>query len=138
AQSSATGLVCAVLTVLLTACSGGDIVPFRSSGELPEGTRLDGLDPDLVLSAQECRTPSPGSTPLRRLTNSEYQNSLLALGISEGQVRDLVGLLPHEPESLGFRNGASALTVNTLLAQRYKTIADQLAGEVAASCPEGQ
>src|SRR5690606_28255123 len=46
--------------------------------------------------------------------------------------------LPQEPESLGFRNGASALTVNTLLAQKYKVIADQLASELETSCPDDQ
>lgn len=103
--------------------------------ELPfEGSRLNGAPPQEILGSAQCRTPQPGGTPLRRLTNYEYENSLLALGFSSDLVSKMGALLPSEPISLGFRNGASALTVSGLLAQKYRQIAEELAKETGAGC----
>jgi hypothetical protein len=90
------------------------------------GDRLGETPPAEILAAERCQTPSPGSSPLRRLSNREYRNTLVDLGFDEDTVTRLVSVLPNEPESLGFRNAASALSVNTLLAQAYMEIAEEL------------
>ncbi len=75
-------------------------------------------------SSAQCTTPSPGAAPLRRLTQSEYNNT----------VRDLLGDTTHPAnqfppdQQIGdFTNTAVALTVPPLLAQAYQTAAEQLA-----------
>src|SRR5580658_3088152 len=69
-------------------------------------------------------TPSPGAAPLRRLTQSEYNNT----------VRDLLGDttqpangFPPDQQIGDFTNTAVALTVPPLLAQAYQSAAEQLA-----------
>src|ERR1700722_1902210 len=71
-----------------------------------------------------CTTLSPGATPLRRLTQGEYNNT----------VRDLLGdtsspasALPPDQRRGDFSNTAVALTVSPLLAQSYETAAEALA-----------
>jgi Protein of unknown function (DUF1592)/Protein of unknown function (DUF1588)/Protein of unknown function (DUF1587)/Protein of unknown function (DUF1595)/Protein of unknown function (DUF1585) len=66
----------------------------------------------------------PGRAPLRRLTRSEYDNT----------VRDLLGDTTHpasqfEPDTLadGFTNNADTQNVGTSLAQQYLTAAETLA-----------
>jgi hypothetical protein len=72
-----------------------------------------------------CTVPSPGLAPLRRLTQSEYNNT----------VRDLLGdptrpadAFPPDQQVGDFTNTAVALTVPPLLAQAYQSAAEQLAG----------
>lgn len=132
-RSLPTSLGLTALSVLLLACS--ETEPL---GELPDGQWLDGADPDRVLNSELCLVPAPGSTPLRRLTNAEYENTLVDVGMDGDRVRDAVAALPSEPTSLGFRNGAEALNVNSLMAQKYKDIAQELAGELTAKCPAGE
>lgn len=71
-----------------------------------------------------CKNISPGVAPLRRLTQSEYNNT----------VRDLLGdtsspanAFPPDQKVGDFSNTAVALTVSPLLAQSYETAAEQLA-----------
>ncbi len=71
-----------------------------------------------------CATLSPGATPLRRLTQSEYDNT----------VRDLLGdttspatAFPPDQRVGDFSNTAVALTVSPLLAQSYESAAEALA-----------
>src|SRR5580693_1677713 len=71
-----------------------------------------------------CTTLSPGATPLRRLTQPEYNNT----------VRDLLGdssspasAFPPDQRQGDFSNTAVALTVSPLLAQSYQTAAETLA-----------
>jgi hypothetical protein len=77
-------------------------------------------------SANLCTSmPSPGPAPLRRLTQSEYNNT----------VRDLLGdtsrpadSFPPDQKIGDFSNTAEALTVPPLLAESYESAAEQLAG----------
>src|SRR5690348_12484410 len=69
-------------------------------------------------------TPSPGPAPLRRLTQTEYDNT----------VRDLLGdatapakAFPPDQKIGAFSNTATALTVSPLLAQGYESAAEALA-----------
>jgi Protein of unknown function (DUF1592)/Protein of unknown function (DUF1588)/Protein of unknown function (DUF1587)/Protein of unknown function (DUF1595)/Protein of unknown function (DUF1585) len=68
--------------------------------------------------------PSPGATPLRRLTQPEY----------DATIRDLLGdssnpatAFPPDQRQGDFSNTAVALTVSPLLAQGYESAAEQLA-----------
>jgi hypothetical protein len=81
-------------------------------------------DASVDSTAAQCATPSPGAAPLRRLTQSEYNNT----------VRDLLGdttqpanQFPPDQQIGDFTNTAVALTVPPLLAQAYQTAAEQLA-----------
>lgn len=128
--------LCAIGVALLlggvTGCS--DNQETEVEAYLPEGDWLDEVEPKSVLASSMCATPAPGSSPLRRLTNAEYRNTLIDLGLEPSAVNDTVHGLPSETESLGFRNAASALTVNTLLAQKYQRIAREYSRNFAASC----
>jgi hypothetical protein len=71
-----------------------------------------------------CTTLSPGASPLRRLTQAEYDNT----------VRDLLGdttspatAFPPDQRQGDFSNTAVALTVSPLLAQSYQSAAEALA-----------
>jgi hypothetical protein len=84
-----------------------------------------------------CATPSPGTAPLRRLSNAEYKNTLSDLfsGV-DGVNADIDAAtkeLPPEAESLGFRNSAEFLTVQSLVAQKYMDAADRIAARAAKS-----
>jgi hypothetical protein len=70
------------------------------------------------------KVPSPGATPLRRLTQPEYDST----------IRDLLGdgsnpatAFPPDQRQGDFSNTAVALTVSPLLAQGYESAAEQLA-----------
>ncbi len=117
------------------ACSATtDGPPGPGTGSLPSSEWLNGYDPNEVLASSQCEDPQPGESPLRRLTNLEYQNTLLDLGFDEVVVKASVASLPNEPESLGFRNGASALSVTSLLAQKYSAVAQRLSAKYAYPC----
>jgi hypothetical protein len=80
--------------------------------------------PTGTTSSPLCGAPSPGAAPLRRLTQSEYNNT----------VRDLLGdssnpanAFPPDQKIGDFTNTAVALTVPPLLAQAYQSAAEQLA-----------
>ena len=84
-----------------------------------------------------CTTPSPGSAPLRRLSNAEYENTLSDLfsgvdGVS-ADIDAATRELPPEAESLGFRNSAEFLTVQSLVAQKYMDAAERIATRAAKS-----
>ncbi len=93
-----------------------------SSGVQSQPTQSS--DASLDSTSAQCTTPSPGAAPLRRLTQSEYNNT----------VRDLLGDTTHPANQFppdqqvgDFTNTAVALTVPPLLAQAYQTAAEQLA-----------
>lgn len=84
-----------------------------------------------------CSAPSPGTAPLRRLSNAEYRNTVNDLFSGVPDIASLVTTatreFPAEAESLGFRNSAQFLTVQTLTAQKYMDAAEAIAEKVAAS-----
>ncbi len=122
------------IVVAIAGCSSSS--PETDYGPLPEGEWLDGASPQAVLESDLCAAPAPGASPLRRLSNAEYRNTLVELGLDPETVQTVTAKLPNEPESLGFRNGAETLSVNTLLAQQYQSIAQALAAEFAAPCSD--
>ena len=80
---------------------------------------LGGKSPEEVLAS--CAAPSPGRSPLRRLSNAEYRNTIADLFANVPAVVALIPAatsgFPSEPESLGFRNSGDYLTVPSLAAQ---------------------
>jgi hypothetical protein len=96
---------------------------------------LGGKTPEQVLAT--CSAPSPGRSPLRRLSNAEYRNTITDLFANVPAVVTLVptatSSFPSEPESLGFRNSGDYLTVPSLAAQKYLDAAEQIAETAAAS-----
>ena len=95
---------------------------------------LGGKSPEEVLAT--CVAPSPGRSPLRRLSNTEYRNTITDLFANVPAVVALVPAatsgFPSEPESLGFRNSGDYLTVPSLAAQKFLDAAEQIA-ETAAN-----
>src|SRR5262249_44069294 len=81
--------------------------------------------------------PSPGRAPLRRLSNNEYRNTITDLFASVpgigAKVDPATQDFPPDPESLGFRNSADFLVVQSLGAQKYLDAAEQLAEAAAQS-----
>src|SRR3954469_21928355 len=77
-----------------------------SAGTVVGPAVLGGKTPEEVLSS--CAAPSPGRSPLRRLSNAEDPNTLPELSATVPAVIPLVPAatsgFPSEPESLGFRN----------------------------------
>jgi hypothetical protein len=101
----------------LAACVG-------AIGDSPGPDGLDALGDGGAQIQALCKSISPGLAPLRRLTQSEYNNT----------VRDLLGdtsnpasAFPPDQKVGDFSNTAVALTVSPLLAQSYETAAEELA-----------
>jgi hypothetical protein len=86
-------------------------------------------------SSTTCTTPNPGSAPLRRLSNAEYRNTVTDLFPEVTDIASVVATatreFPPEAESLGFRNSAQFLTVQSLNAQRYMDAAELIAEKAA-------
>jgi len=96
---------------------------------------LGGKSPEEVLAS--CAAPSPGRSPLRRLSNAEYRNTITDLFANVPAVVALVPAatsgFPSEPESLGFRNSGDYLTVPSLAAQTYLDAAEKIAETAAGA-----
>lgn len=119
--------------ILLAPLGCGDQV----TPELPEGQWLDQVAPRAVLATELCQTPQPGDSPLRRLTNAEYRNTLEDVGLPRDEIDRATANLPSEPISLGFRNGARTLNVDSLLAQEYARVARTFSNRLSPKCADG-
>jgi Protein of unknown function (DUF1592)/Protein of unknown function (DUF1588)/Protein of unknown function (DUF1595)/Protein of unknown function (DUF1587)/Protein of unknown function (DUF1585) len=136
--------------VAVVACTG-EIRNTSASGTGGAGTGvvgpavLNGKSPEEVLAS--CAAPSPGRSPLRRLSNTEYRNTITDLFANVPAVVAMVPAattgFPSEPESLGFRNSGDYLTVPSLAGQKYLDAAEQIAEAAAGAstfvtCPNGK
>lgn len=146
-----------LLSFAVAACSGSiELPPTESdraaedaSGRKPGGSISDappeGIEGALPSTPAppgapaDCSEPSPGSAPLRRLSNFEYRNSVLDLFSQVPEIKQVVDAVtrefPAEPQSLGFHNSAQLLVVRSLLAQKYLDAAEAIAAH-AARYPE--
>ncbi|HVZ73514.1 MAG TPA: DUF1592 domain-containing protein [Polyangia bacterium] len=119
------------------ASSGSGGSSATGGGDVVGPAVLGGLAPEQVLASSMCKAPSPGRAPLRRLSNTEYRNTVGDLFAGVPSVTSLVAAatatFPPEPQSLGFRNSADYLTVPSLAAQAYLDAADQLSTAAAAA-----
>jgi hypothetical protein len=78
---------------------------------------------------ETCQGPiSPGPSPVRRLTQMEYNNTVFQL---LGEDDYPANKFAPDEEANGFTNQASALVVSPLLAEQYMTAAENLAREHA-------
>ena len=127
------------IVIPLVACNGAIGDHASATGTGGAGTVvgpavLGGKSPEEVLAS--CAAPSPGRSPLRRLSNAEYRNTIGDLFANVPAVVALIPAatsgFPSEPESLGFRNSGDYLTVPSLAAQTYLDAAERIA-ETAAS-----
>jgi hypothetical protein len=128
--------------LLASACNGALTDPSQagSGGAAPTGSGGASATGSTSASGSanvDCSAPSPGSAPLRRLSNTEYRNTLNDLFPSVADIGNLVATatreFPAEAESLGFHNSAQFLTVQTLTAQKYMDAAEAVAEKAAAS-----
>ena len=108
----------------IAACVGSIGDGGEGAGTMAAGAGGPGGISGTSTTQAACGTLSPGASPLRRLTQSEYNNT----------VRDLLGdtsnpasAFPPDQRQGDFSNTAVALTVSPLLAQSYETAAETLA-----------
>ncbi len=117
--------------------SGPPIQPGQMTGQGGSTSSSTGKTPDDVLASDACKAPAPGRAPLRRLSNTEYRNTLTDLlgdtPASKTLIATATGNFPSETESLGFRNNADYLGVSTLVAQGYVDAAEQFLDAIAAN-----
>ncbi len=96
---------------------------------------LGGKTAEQVLAT--CNAPNPGRSPLRRLRNAEYRNTITDLFASVPAIVSMVPTVtaefPPEPVSLGFRNSGDYLNVPTLAAQKFMDAADAISTAAAAA-----
>lgn len=138
--------VAGALWMLGTACGGVIEAPAEgargaadggaagSSGTTGTGAAA-GVSGSAGTPSEACTAKSPGSAPLRRLSNAEYRNTVSDLFAAIPDFSAVVAAatreFPAEPESLGFRNSAQFLTVQSLSAGKYLDAAESIA-EAAA------
>jgi len=97
-------------------------------GENNPGTGAGGSGPPP--SALCSKSIMSGRAPLRRLTRFEYNNTAQDL---LGDTTSPGSMLPAEEIGNGFGNDADQLSVSSLLAQEYDSIAEAMAGRATAS-----
>jgi Protein of unknown function (DUF1592)/Protein of unknown function (DUF1588)/Protein of unknown function (DUF1595)/Protein of unknown function (DUF1587)/Protein of unknown function (DUF1585) len=122
--------------VLSMACTG-EIGPsdFGAPGS-QMGSKAPGGGPASAggaTSSVSCTSPSPGPSPLRRLTHREYDNTIRQL---LGDTSDPAKAFAPEEEAFGFDNSAEARGVTSLLAEQYMNAAEQLATNAAKDLPK--
>ena len=109
---------------------GGLVTPTDSAeyAALADFTGRVRGDPG-ACQAQSCKPGDPGPRLLRRLSRTEYDNTLKALfGVSASYAPTLVADVVVN----GFDNAARALTVSPLLADQLRKAAEEVAATVAA------
>jgi hypothetical protein len=141
--------------LVLVACTGS--IGGTGSGRTPSDTGEDGTgsglpgspgsgtagdpsaDPNAPAAGQDpstrsaaCAELTPGAAPMRRLSNFEYRNTISDL-FDDGALADQVTSgFTSETESLGFRNAAKFLQINTVTAQQFMDAAEEIASRVQA------
>ena len=120
-------------TLVTTIAVAGALVGAACVGTIGDGGGGAGSDgtnggangiPTGSGSAPLCDSPNPGPGPLRRLTRSEYNNTVRDL---LGDTSNIANGFPPDQKIGDFTNTAVALTVPPLLAQSYETAAETLA-----------
>jgi len=119
------------LMVLPLACTGeiGGAASGGGTGSMSSrAPGSPGSGPGGMSSTVSCTVPSPGPSPLRRLTHREYDNTVRQL---LGDTSDPAKTFAPEEEAFGFDNSAEARGVTPLLAEQYMNAAEQLAAHAA-------
>jgi hypothetical protein len=117
---------------MCVACQGDvTCIECPSTPSVPDpiapGTPVDPNNPSQPL---DCSKPTPGASPVRRMTRAEYNNT----------VRDLLGDTTQpaqgfalEEEALGFNNNAANLVTSAALAEKYMLAAEGIAQRATAT-----
>ena len=128
-------LIVTGVVATLAACQGQIIEPGGGSSSgtgAPPGVPIggdDGSNPNRPQGV-ECKTINPGESPVRRMSNAEYRNTISDL-LGKATIADQVTeKFVSETESLGFRNNAQFLQVNSVVAQQYMDAAETIAAAV--------
>ena len=102
--------------------------PTLSGGGLDGGDGADGGDDGDAPQAL-CGEAQPGPAPIRRLTRTEYNNTIRdLLGDDTKPASAFVG----EDIIFGFDNNAEGASMSRLLAEQYETAADEIAVRATA------
>ena len=120
----------ASILMLLAGCTGAiDRGGGPGAGGGPDdkgtggkGNPLPPLGPD-PMATGACKTPTPGPSPLRRLSRAEYANTVVEL--FGAQAADAVNFI-REARVNGFDNNAQSRAVSNLLAQEYFETAEKV------------
>jgi Protein of unknown function (DUF1592)/Protein of unknown function (DUF1588)/Protein of unknown function (DUF1595)/Protein of unknown function (DUF1587)/Protein of unknown function (DUF1585) len=123
------------------ACSGtvgeGDGEPGGGGGGSGGTGSTDGLtDPDALLKSAQCKQPNPGAAPMRRLSNAEYGNVVGDLLKLPTDASRIANAFLQETESLGFRNQAELLAVQSVVADQYMKAAEELSAKIATNAAQ--
>jgi hypothetical protein len=100
-------------------------------GQIGDGVE-GGIDSVGEKKSPQCAVLDPGTSPIRRMTRVEYDNTVRDL--LGDDTRPAQGFVAEE-ESLGFNNQAKALNVTQLLAEQYLEAAEALASEAVKDLP---
>ncbi|HEY4102364.1 MAG TPA: DUF1592 domain-containing protein, partial [Polyangiaceae bacterium] len=132
----------AVALLAIGACTAqlnGDASKGHPGGATSSGSNspLGGMTPEQVLASAMCKSPQPGRAPLRRMSNTEYRNTVTDLlgdsAATESLVASATQTFPSETVSLGFRNNADYLGVSDLVAQGYLDASTQFLDAIVAN-----
>jgi len=89
--------------------------------------------PGTDYSTLVCDAPTPGPSPMRRLSHVEYRYALEDLFGDATLAQSVAKTLVGDPQSLGFSNSARLLDVKTVLGQQYMEGAEKVAQTVTAN-----
>ena len=138
-QTTWLGLFAPVLAAWLGGCSAdvgksptGQPGGGGSSSTGGTGAGVSGSG-TLPTTSEACKTPQPGTAPVRRLTRFEYSNAVRDLF---GDNTDAgLGLPPETISRTGnvFGNDAALLSVSSNLASKYASVAAEVAGRATAT-----
>jgi hypothetical protein len=109
----------ALLSLLVVAGCEGSI---RGATGSPDSLPVP--DGPLPIVTACTSTPTPGSAPLRRLSQEEYQNALVDLFGDQALAEQATADFVQDTVSLGFRNSARFLDVKLVMAQEYLKAAE--------------
>ena len=119
-----------------------DVFDKLSSGEMPpkKKPRPDPGQTRQVLAwvnsgvtaAEMARRNAAGRVVLRRLNRNEYENTVRDLLDIDVDLKDL---LPEDTSSMGFDNVADALSISSVLMERYLEAADLALGQAIQTGP---
>jgi hypothetical protein len=100
----------------------------RPGGTLPPLPPVSGPPPAAM--QQACKVRDPGPAPIRRLTRSEYDNTIRDL---LGDVTKPAAAFPEDERGAGFTNDAQNLSVSPLHAQSYLDAAEKIVARAVAN-----
>ncbi|HEV8245867.1 MAG TPA: DUF1592 domain-containing protein, partial [Polyangiaceae bacterium] len=118
------------LAMCSVACEGTVVGP--SGAAMGSGSETPGAAATSAAAACQSSGPSPGPSPIRRLTKLEYDNTVQDL---LGDTSQPAQKFTAEEVGLGFTNNADVQNVSDLLVEQYETAASELAASAVQDLP---